>query len=74
MTDTILTRDLSSGRIHKRYLTESGALASLEGCNLDEAGDYEVITDEDLENAAIAQLCANDFPYVRVVADLEDAP
>lgn len=42
MSDIVLTRDRSSGRIHKRVRIGKG-LASMEGCNLDQAGAYEIL-------------------------------
>lgn len=38
----VVTRDLSSGRFHKRYRI-AGRMYSQEGCNLDQAGGYEVM-------------------------------
>ena len=63
--EVVLTRDLSSGRIHKRYLTDSGELATLEGCNLDSAGPYEIVTEDAVANAEEGQLCENDFAVTR---------
>lgn len=60
MTEEVLTRDRSSGRIHKRYRTENGQLATLEGDNLDVAGTYEII--ETVEGAEPDDLCRNCFP------------
>lgn len=62
MTEPVLTRDLSSGRVHKRYPTESGGMATLEGDNLDQAGEYEVITAEQLADVEPGELCENCFP------------
>jgi hypothetical protein len=59
MTETIYTRDLSSGRVHKRILIE-GKAASLEADNLDDAGAYEVITT--LDGVEPADLCQRCFP------------
>lgn len=68
MSDEVLIQDKSSGRIHRRYVTPSGALASLEGCNADSAGAYTVLSAEEgaaaLQNAKPGQLCRNDFPDV----------
>lgn len=64
MSDYILTRDLSSGRIHKRYDDGDGGYTTHEGCNLDQAGAYEVITADELELAEPAALCRNDFPHL----------
>ena len=60
MPEVVLTRDESSGRLHKRYLTESGALASLEADNLDDAGAFEIVTDVEIGDDA--DLCARCFP------------
>jgi len=38
----VLTQDRSTGVIHRRVRL-AGHLASLEGCNLDDAGAYDVI-------------------------------
>lgn len=65
--EVILTQDISSGRVHKRYRMPGGNLASFEGCNLDDAGDYWVL-DSDTgrmpsgHSIATADLCRNCFP------------
>ncbi len=59
--EVVLTQDVSSGRIHKRYKTAGGNLASFEGCNLDDAGDYRVVGWDVLDTAEVGQLCENDF-------------
>ena len=68
MSEEVVTRDVSTGRLHRQTLREDGKLASLEGCNLDSAGDAEVLTPEEaaqaLESAEPWQLCRNDFPDV----------
>ena len=64
MSEEVLTRDLSSGRIHRRYPTPSGDLATIEADNLDAAGEYEVITSDDLANAEPGELCTRCFPPV----------
>jgi hypothetical protein len=46
MSGAVETRDVSSGRVHARYATGQGELEGLEGCNLDSAGAYEVLTPE----------------------------
>lgn len=58
----VLTRDLSSGRIHRRLVGESGKLYTLEQDNLDEAGEYEIVTADAIESAEAGSLCANCFP------------
>ena len=55
----VLTRDLTSGRIHRR-IAVPGGYATLEGDNLDEAGEFEVITT--LDNAEKGDLCERCFP------------
>lgn len=60
--EVVLTRDMSSGRVHKRYLTETGSLASLEADNLDQAGAYEVIAPDALDAAEPGDLCVRCFP------------
>lgn len=61
--EVVPTRDLSSGRYHKRYYdSETGKFASYEGCNLDEAGAFERVTWLETENAEPDQLCENDWP------------
>jgi len=55
----ILTRDKSSGRVHKRVKVGDG-LATLEGDNLDEAGAYDVL--DSLADIDPGDLCRNCFP------------
>jgi hypothetical protein len=62
VTEVVYTRDLSSGRIHRRFTTPSGSLASLEADNLDDAGEYEVITPDALSDVEPEKLCARCFP------------
>lgn len=59
--DIVLTRDLSSGRIHRRMLTPAGEVLTFEGDNLDQAGKYEVITAEQLSDAEPGELCERCF-------------
>ena len=59
--DDVLTRDISSGRIHRR-IRVGDLLASIEQDNLDDAGAYEVIDYEQLTTAEPSQLCENCFP------------
>lgn len=58
--ERVVTRDRSSGIIHLR-LKVNGKEYTQEGCNLDDAGDFEVLPDlpEDIESV---MLCRNDFP------------
>ena len=66
MSEEVVTRDISSGRLHRQTLREDGRLAALEGCNLDDAGAAEILTPEEaakaLELAEPWALCRNDFP------------
>jgi hypothetical protein len=66
--DDVLTRDLSSGRIHRRIRVGDN-LYTAEADNLDDAGKYEVITSEDLANAEPGQLCLRCFPDVGEAGD-----
>lgn len=61
MAEEVLTRDTSSGRIHKRLLTADGRLIPYGGepDNLDQAGGYEVI--ESTEAAEPGDLCERCF-------------
>jgi hypothetical protein len=59
--DTILTRDRSSGRIHKR--TRRGRrLVVDEGCNTDQSGAYLVIPESALAEVDADSLCRFCFP------------
>ena len=59
--DDVLTRDISSGRIHRRIRVGKN-LASIEADNLDDAGEYEIVGPEVLETAEPSQLCERCFP------------
>ena len=59
--DDVLTRDISSGRIHRR-IRIGNSLASIEADNLDDAGEYEVISYQTFERAEPSQLCDRCFP------------
>lgn len=61
--DDVLTRDVSSGRIHRR-IRVGDRLATLEEDNLDSAGEYEIITYEQMQTAEPDQLCLRCFPPV----------
>ena len=71
MTDLaeVITRDLSSGRIHRRVQVPGG-YASLEADNLDTAGEFEVITAEQFADVGPGDLCERCFPPI---GDPEDA-
>jgi hypothetical protein len=59
--DDVLTRDLSSGRIHRRIRVGDN-LATIEADNLDDAGEYEIITADQLSDAEPGELCERCFP------------
>ncbi len=67
---TVLTRDLSSGRIHRRALV-NGTVLTAEADNLDAAGEYEVITAETFAELDAPDLCLRCFPDIP--APSEDA-
>ena len=58
MPDQIYTRDMSSGKVHRRVLI-NGNYASLEADNLDDAGEFEVI--DSLDNVEVSELCLRCF-------------
>ena len=62
--ETLLTRDKSSGRVHGRIrVPGQTVLRTFESCNLDTAGEYEVIGSvEDVEPDALCRRC---FPMER---------
>lgn len=61
--DTVLTRDISSGKVHRRILVRDRLIPyGGEPDNLDDAGKYEVITADDLANAE--SLCERCFPPI----------
>ncbi len=68
--EEVLTRDTSSGRIHRRVLLVDGRLIPFGGepDNLDDAGAYSVLTTEEgalaLEKAEPGELCLRCFPDV----------
>lgn len=61
--DDVLTRDLSSGKLHRRIRIGDN-LASIEADNLDQAGPYEIVTADALEHAEPGELCERCFPPV----------
>ena len=62
---TVLTRDISSGRIHRRLLVNDQLIPyGGEADNLDQAGKYEIVTADDLANAEPEGLCERCFPDV----------
>jgi hypothetical protein len=57
--EIVLTRDRSSGHVHKRVCL-GDHLATLEGDNLDDAGQYDVL--DTLADVDPPDLCLNCFP------------
>ncbi len=58
----VLTRDISSGRVHKRIRTAAGLVPyGGEQENLDDAGSYEVVAADALETAEDGDVCRRCF-------------
>jgi len=57
--EIVYTRDRSSGHVHKRVRL-GDHLATIEGDNLDDAGQYDVL--ETLADVDPSDLCRNCFP------------
>ena len=62
MTDVVIVRDASSGRVHRRFRSEGGRLASLEECNADSSGAYSVLTDAEAAATEADDQCRHCFP------------
>lgn len=60
--EQVFTRDRSSGKLHRRYRTPDGSLASVEADNLDDAGVYDIVDASVVEAADQGQLCERCFP------------
>ena len=54
MSTEVLTRDASSGRLHRQTLRDDGKLAAFEGCNLDDAGAAEILSPEEAARYLLA--------------------
>lgn len=67
------TQDISSGRIHKRYPTESG-YATHEADNLDSAGAYRVLTETEFADLPEIDRCKRCYPEATApqAADSDD--
>lgn len=61
MPEYVLTQDISSGRAHKRFPTESG-YATHEADNLDQAGAYRILSDEEFAKLPSKLWCQRCFP------------
>ncbi|MBA3585070.1 MAG: hypothetical protein H0W36_11185 [Gemmatimonadetes bacterium] len=70
--ERVLTRDRSSGRIHERF-RDGNRLLSGEACNLDDAGEFDVIGDvADVPADRLCRYCFSD-PGTDPIPD-EDMP
>jgi hypothetical protein len=57
-----ITRDLSSGRFHRRYRIEGTTnWLTYEACNADSAGEFEVVEDNALADVPHDALCRRCF-------------
>lgn len=70
--DVILTRDRSSGRFHKRVRIGKG-LATLEQCNQDNAGEYDILFDLP-DGLDPKKLCRRCFAEPVTTIRTEDVP
>ena len=61
MPEFVATQDISSGRVHKRYPTESG-YATHEADNLDTAGAYRILTETEFAELPYDALCKRCWP------------
>lgn len=61
MSEFVHTQDISSGRVHKRYPTESG-YAVHEADNLDSAGAYRILTDAEFADLPHDARCKRCYP------------
>ena len=57
----VLTRDIGSGRFHKRYREDGGAIFSLDDHLVEDAGDFEEVDESALVDAEPDQLCERCF-------------
>lgn len=73
-TEVVFTQDLSSNRIHKRVRTEIGTLMSYEACNLDDAGDFRVVTPIEIADASLDAYCARCFPTAGIIDAIDGEP
>lgn len=64
--DEVLTKDRSTGRIHKRIqLTGTKELLTFEGDNLDVSGEFDIIESaSDADESALCHRCFPDGPPV----------
>ncbi len=63
VSEEVLTRDRSSGRLHKRIRTTAGLVPfGGESDNLDDAGEYDVVTADAIDTAEAGDLCERCFP------------
>jgi hypothetical protein len=71
MSDFVLTQDISSGRVHKR-IPSSGGYLSHEADNLDDAGQFRVLTESEFEDIPADGRCKRCFPEDDPAAGQED--
>ena len=64
MSGVVLTRDQSSGRIHRR-VRDGDRLLVDERCNLDQAGAYEIVDEAALADVDAEAFCGHCFPEPR---------
>ncbi len=63
--EAVMVRDLSSGRIHKRFRIQGQTeLAAFEQDNSDEAGAAAIVTDADIADAPQEAFCRRCFAIV----------
>lgn len=72
--EVVWTQDLSSGRVHKRYRTATGELATIEGCNADQAGDFRVVQPIEVAHLPLEAFCQNDFPTQDIADRINGEP
>jgi hypothetical protein len=60
MNDIVLTQDISSGRVHKRFRADKG-YATHEADNLDDAGAYKVLTQSEFDELPADVRCKRCF-------------
>ena len=61
MSTEVVIRDLSSGKLHRRYLV-NGQYMAYEADNADQAGEFVVVGPDVLEKAEPDDLCKRCFP------------
>jgi hypothetical protein len=63
MTTTVFVRDIANHRVHKRFREEGvRGLYSHEADSPDSSGAYEVLTDAEMSDVAMDDLCRHCWP------------